>query len=437
MSREDTSGSDSWPHSVGGRSRRAAMILGLSLAAVGVAASWLVFVATRRQPLGRPRGAVRLLTIDRPFPAEGRYPGDPYAGSRVCAECHPGETALHSGSGHASTLLPAGRRALSRRLDGMTVTDPEFPEVIWRYQFRDGRLQIARTAAGQAQNWVVDYAFGSGHHATTFVNVLDPSIPTILEHRLSYYTREAALAITPSQDADSRIPEFTPHGNELAANHTRKCIRCHTTQMSARGADKFDEDTMIPNVSCERCHGASRAHVVAARRGASESELSLPFGPDRWTAVTLLKLCGECHRHPSGAQPGQISPDNPLLARFQPVGLMQSKCFVRSGGALSCVTCHDPHARASSNRASYDAKCLGCHGGQISVTKQANSVPAADPVCAVSPRERCVECHMPRVDSGQKILYSDHWIRIRREGESSLQIPSPVPNLDFPAAAGP
>jgi Cytochrome c554 and c-prime len=429
MVREDTPGPDPTPRSVGGRSGRPAVIVGLSLAALGVAACWLVFSATRPQTVIQRTGAVQLLTVDRPFPADGRFPGDRYAGTQVCAECHPAEAALHFRSGHSSTLLPAGRRAVSRRLDGKTITDPERPEVAWSYQFRDGHLRIARTADGQSQKWVVDYAFGSGHHATTFVNVLDASIPSIFEHRLTYFAQEAALAITPGQDVRSRVAEFTPDGNKFTTKQARKCIRCHSTQMSARGDEMFDEDTMIPNVSCERCHGPSRGHVLAASRGAGESDLSLPFGPDRFTSEELLTLCGACHRHPSGARPGQIRPDNPFLARFQPVGLMQSKCYVRSARALNCVTCHDPHARASADRASYDTKCLECHGAYGPAAMAPGGVPSV--VCSVSPRERCVECHMPQVDSGQHILFSDHWIRIRRQGESSLSIPTSVPGLDL------
>ena len=361
MTHVDNVGPEPGRPSVGRKSRQPPAILGFSLAALAAALSWLVYSANRPDPPLRPRPVARLLTIDRPFPAEGRFPGDPYAGPKVCAECHPGEAALVSRSGHSSTLLPAGRRALSRSLDGKTITDPERPEVGWSYQFRDGRLSIARTAPDKAQEWVVDYAFGSGHHATTFVNVLDPKVPAILEHRLTYYTREAAMAITPGQDAESRSPECTPHGNPLEANKTRKCIRCHSTQMSGRRDAIFDEDTMIPNISCERCHGPSREHVAAARRGDAESRLSLPFGPERYTADDLLKMCGACHRHPSGTPTAQIRANNPYLARFQPVGLMQSKCYTRSAGGFSCVTCHDPHARASSDRASYDAKCLDCH----------------------------------------------------------------------------
>jgi hypothetical protein len=410
------------------------VIVVLSFAALVVAACWVVLTATRSNLNPGRRPGNRLLTVDRPFPADGRFSGDPYIGSRACAECHPGESALHARSGHASTLRPASRLSLSRRLDGTTVPDPERPDVHWSYHLRDGQLHVSRHARDRIEEWLIDYAFGSGHHATTFVSVLDTSVPTILEHRLTYYAREAGLGITPGQDADSRIPEFTPHGNQLAATRSRKCVRCHTTQMSAGGDQRIDEDTMIPNISCERCHGPGRAHVLHARRGAAESELALPFGPDRWTAETLLKMCGECHRHPSGARPGQIRPDNPRLARFQPVGLMQSKCYRRSAGALSCVTCHDSHARASSDLASYDAKCLECHGGHLLTATPTSSVPTSGVVCSVSPRERCVECHMPRVDSGQNILFSDHWIRIRREGESSLSVPAPLPDFDFPAA---
>src|SRR5205823_5293708 len=107
-----------------------------------------------------------------------------------------------------------------------------------------------------------------------------------------------------------------------------------------------------------------------------------------------------------------------LLARFQPVGLMQSKCYTESGGTFSCVTCHDPHARASADRASYDAVCLSCHAGRgpprapaSSTAQPADRALAAGTPCPVSPSSRCVECHMPQIDAGQFIRFSDHWIR--------------------------
>jgi predicted CXXCH cytochrome family protein len=202
------------------------------------------------------------------------------------------------------------------------------------------------------------------------------------------------------------------------------------TQFSGRGDQRIDEKTMIPNVSCERCHGPGRAHVEAARRGAPDSELSLPLGPDRWTADELLRFCGECHRHPAGPRPEQIRLGDPTLVRFQPIGLMQSKCYRQSEGALSCLTCHDPHARPSTNRTAYDAICLKCHGDPAGSAAPARGAARRNVVCQVSSRERCVECHMPRVDVGPHVVLSDHWIRIREERGSGAPNHTSVPGSE-------
>ena len=357
----DRARSGSWP--------QLAILLACCAAIVGTTL-WVIFTSTRHrsQPraVAEPSRRLGLITFDRPFPAEGRFVADPYAGSRVCSECHPAEAALYSRSGHAMTLRPAGRLEVSRRLDGTVVDDPELADIHWSYQFRDGQLHIERAAPTEVQKWVAEYAIGSGRHALTFVSVLNPKIPSVLEHRLTYYRRpggKSGLGITPGHDTRPPPPALTPHGGELPPRVARECFRCHATQISAGDDQRFDEETMIPNVSCERCHGPGRAHVAAARRGAPEPDLALPFGPERWTALELLKTCGACHRFPSPTQTAQIRTDNPLLIRFQPVGIMQSLCYQKSGGTFSCVTCHDPHARVSSDRASYDATCLSCHAG--------------------------------------------------------------------------
>src|SRR5262249_52754696 len=160
----------------------------IGLAAIAGAALWMALGVDRSGP-GRIRG-LELLTLERPFPAGGRYPGDPYVGPQACAECHPGESAFHAGSGHARTLRPAGDPELARRLDGTELADPEYPGVVWRYRHLDGQLRIARETEGRVENYVAQYAFGSGHHGTTFVSVLDPGVPAIREHRITYFARE-------------------------------------------------------------------------------------------------------------------------------------------------------------------------------------------------------------------------------------------------------
>ncbi len=400
-------------------------VLLAGLAALISATAWLIFVAGKPVPVqsikrpAAPSNVIRLITFDRPFPAEGRFVADPYVGSRVCADCHPAESAMHARSGHAMTLRPAGSVAISRELDGMNQTDPEIAGVSWNYRYEEDQLQITRTGAGEIQKWVADYAIGSGHHALTYVSMIDHRIPRVIEHRLTYYHRrdgKSGLGITPGHDTRPGPPWLGPDGAELPPRIARECFRCHATQLAAGDDEqRFDENTMIPNVSCERCHGPGKAHVAAARRGAAESELALPFGPDHYTAEKLLTLCGSCHRLPSASQAGRIKPDDPNLVRFQPVGIVQSQCYQKSAGAFSCVTCHDPHARVSPDRPAYNQACLSCHESPERPKPESLAKPA--PPCPVSAKSRCVDCHMPQKDAGQGILFSDHWIRIYPKDE--------------------
>jgi len=130
------------------------------------------------------------LTISTHIPSGGRFPGDSYVGPRVCAECHPGEYALFTRSGQALTMRMATERRLSDQLAGRTVADPEWPDV------REAEGGVShRTAGSKIERFVVDYALGSGHHATTFVTVLDLDPPKILEHRLTHYTREGPVVL--------------------------------------------------------------------------------------------------------------------------------------------------------------------------------------------------------------------------------------------------
>lgn len=324
-----------------------------------------------------------------------------YVGPRSCHECHPGESASFARSGHARTLRTAATTPLARTLNGRVVADPESPDVHWSYALSGGRFAVTRSpAVGKAERFLIDYAFGSDHHATTFVSLAGAKRLPAMEHRLTHISRGDTLEVTPGQSAAKPYPGLTPHGRELPDWEALACFRCHTTRTSAGGGHALDPGTMIPNVSCERCHGPASAHLATARGGGTD--LAMPFGAGRWTSETQLALCGKCHRHPSEALPGRISPEVPALARFQPIGIMQSKCYRSSDGAFSCVSCHDPHARASSDRTSYEAACLLCHGDRRPTS------------CPVSPRSGCIECHMPRVDTGQIVPFTDHWIRVRK-----------------------
>lgn len=352
------------------------------------------------------------LETDRVPPASKRIGGGSrpagFVGDRACAECHVGEFALHRRSGHSKTLQPAEETAVARWLDGQTLKDPELPQVTWSYALRDRRLSVERAEGGEVERFLIDYAFGSGNHASTFVSMAerDPRAPVGQEHRLTCYSGTKTLDVTPGHELMAPAPGTTPRGRSLSSLKLLRCFRCHTTVTSAEGRNVLDVATMIPNVTCERCHGPAQAHVQAARR--DESELGMLMGPDRWTADSMMRSCGECHRHPADTPPASIRTDNIEIVRHQPVGLMQSKCYTLSRGSLSCVTCHDPHAPASRDRTRYEASCRSCHAT------------APQTICPVSPQTGCLDCHMPRRNSGQGILFTDHWIRIVGEDPEGL-----------------
>ncbi len=346
--------------------------------------------------LASPEQKFSRLTILDPK-SGGLIQDGPYLGSATCGACHPGEYAFFTRSGHARTLRAAADVPLARKLDGRVVTDPERPGVTWTYALRNQRLQVERAERAKIERLVFDFAFGSDHHATTFVSITDPAKPTALEHRLTHFAEADSIGITPGQLSTGPVSGTTPRGRELTSKLVFKCFGCHSTPIME--GPRKNTGTMIQNVSCERCHGPARSHVEAARRG--RTDLSMPFGLEQWTAESQMKLCGQCHRHPSDAPPGIIRKDNSEMVRFQPVGLMQSKCYKKSRGELSCVTCHDPHARSSPDRTSYEASCLKCHQA------------APQTICSVSPGKGCIDCHMPRIDAGQQVLFSDHWIRVR------------------------
>ncbi len=324
-----------------------------------------------------------------------------YVGSVACRECHPGESASHSRSGHARTIRRAASTEVARTLDNVSIDDPEQPGVTWQFTLRDGRFTTERRGDGRAEEFLIQYAFGSGHHAVTFVTLTDrtPAQPALLEHRLTAFAHSAAPGLTPGQSLKGHASGNTPHGRVMSSADTLNCFRCHTTRTSDRALDQLDEASMIGNVSCEKCHGPGGRHVEAARQGASGDALAMPFGPGRYTPAEEMRFCGSCHRLPEIVSPGSIRTDNPILARHQPVGLMQSACYQRSRGALTCVTCHDPHVRASNDRPSYEPVCLSCHQGPSQTH------------CSISPRSGCINCHMPRRDVARGMMFSDHWIR--------------------------
>ena len=151
-----------------------------------------------------------------------------------------------------------------------------------------------------------------------------------------------------------------------------------------------------------------------------------------------------CHLQPSVALPGlrrfgrndfSFRPGEPLADYFvqvdveeegravadrfeinhHPYRLRQSRCYLATGGGLSCLTCHDPHQRVAEDEraAHYRAACLTCH--------REEALPAA--AHAAKPSD-CVSCHMPkrRTQDVVHVVMTDHRIQ-RTPGGPELLAP--------------
>lgn len=302
--------------------------------------------------------ALRYLTVlaivSPLLPAAGNDARSEYAGSVACRTCHPARFESQLNTAHAHAL----RRAQP--------TDP---------------------GPGRVAQW----AFGAGVKARTWVSQTGEE--TIAEHGLTYYAATKSLALTPGHND----PTDTVYRTFDAVGTALRCFRCHSTGPVKLAAD-FQIQPSEPGVVCESCHGPGRAHAESA-------DVRKIQNPRKLTAVQINTLCGGCHRQASDLD-DNADWSNSWNVRHQPRYLHRAACFRNSSGALSCLTCHDPHQRVKPAASSYDAKCASCH-------------PKTQHTTSVTSRS-CVGCHMPQVATGANLTFTNHWIGIYAPGGPNL-----------------
>lgn len=332
-----------------------------------------------------------------------------YVGAAACKQCHRKNADAWDTSGHAHTFHASVDSRTARDLAGTEFKDPQRGGM-FRYHFDQQGLAVSLPDRFGAEQFPLTHALGSGTHAVTFLTLLPHQDGGVvgLEHRATWYHELGALGLTVGHRFLGAPKEDAEHfGKVLDRKKLTECIGCHTTHAKV---DSPEIRELIPQVGCERCHGPGRDHVAARSQGLIGPDISTK---KRWpTALAEIRTCGACHRLAESLKPTELVRSSRVLPRFQPAGLMQSRCYTESRSELRCTTCHNPHAKTSTDRSAYERTCLDCHQRQTV---------AACPQGTTG----CVDCHMPRVEFEGVAGFHDHWIRIRNsKDDPSPQLPA-------------
>lgn len=309
----------------------------------------LVMAACSRQeieagPIG-PAGPAG--PVGPPGPAgENATASQEYVGSESCSECHEALYEKFMRSGHPYDLT---------RIEG---EPPGFP-------YDDVTGGIAQPPAGYTWDdisyviggfgWKALFTDQNGYVITGVAGADDGSGDT----QYNFANEEL--------DAEAGWVAFHA-GEEIPFD----CGVCHTTGYQPEGHQEALEGVVgmwqFEGVQCERCHGPGSRHAAD------------PYGV-QMVLDRSSQLCGECHTR---EDPAVIQAGNGFQEHNQQFAdLYNSQHF-----ALSCVTCHDPHATTihatDEEVADREQRCLSCHWSQATQKIQNRHFALT-----------CTTCHMP------------------------------------------
>jgi tetratricopeptide (TPR) repeat protein len=389
-------------------SRRAAAAGFLSLAALSISGSSAQNPTANQTPAAPPKPADR----------------NGYVGNEACASCH-------------STIYHSYQRTSMAHASGPAIealTPAEFTHkesgVHYRIYAERGRGWLSFDRPGdpkvQGKRELL-YYIGSGRRGRSY---LFETGGFLFESPVNWYANKQTWDMAPAYQTAREIPLNLPAYTS--------CLHCHVSEMRppAKGTDNlYPEPPFTHNgVACERCHGPGAAHVNG---GAI-------VNPAKLTPARRDDICMQCHLEGKAAiertghhvyefRPGDplsdyvryfvlVNAQGPGLGAVSQVeALTQSQCKKKSGGAMSCMSCHNPHQSptAEDRVAFYRGKCLACHAAAFGTTHHPD-------------HPDCIACHMPASPSTDvaHTQVTDH--RIPRRPQISpqlLQSPETTPSL--------
>jgi tetratricopeptide (TPR) repeat protein len=350
-------------------------------------------------PAGMPFRAA-LLLLFAPLCFRGDSGETHYAGPEACSLCHKDIAASQTHTAMARTwhgavtsLLPVSYHAVAK--------EGSSKPLAYEIRRQGNHFEYSTTMPdGTKAILPVKAIVGGERHGLSFLVSIDKlngiplERPALIEARYVYNTPHNALALSPGFPSETPRSYEIAFGRVISPTFEVKCLTCHG-EPGTLGAGKQG------GVRCESCHGSGFEHIQSGGKGQPGAGM---INPKVLTGEQSIEICAQCH---SGFAYQADPLPKELLVSNQVTALRNTECFIQSGKAVTCISCHDGHRDATrADAESVSVKvCLGCHSSRA---KQRAAI------CPVSSGDKCIGCHMPSVDQGI-FRMTDHSIRVHAE----------------------
>ena len=379
-----------------------------------IAPQWLRRVASVALVLAM-LGALPAVADDTNSPAQPKPDANGYVGNQACTSCHAAISQSFYAAAHAHASGPA--------TDNLVAGEFSHPksQVKYRVYSESGKVWMSFERTGdplvQGKRQLL-YYIGQGRRGTTYLFSVDGFyFETPINLYTSRHTWDMAPAYGDAREIPMNLPALT------------SCMDCHVSGIRPpiEGTENRYASPLFlyPGVTCERCHGPGAGHIAG---GAVVNPAKL--APERRDQV-----CMQCHlegnaaierpgKHMYQYRPGDNLSDyvryyvltgstkSGMRAASQFEELAQSMCKKKSGDAMSCTSCHDPHRTipADERVAFYRSKCLACHGAPFGEKHHKD-------------QPDCTSCHMPATASSDiaHTAVTDHGIPRRPNSGVKLE----------------